>query len=205
MFTDRVDAGKKLAVKIPVYQNSLVLAIPRGGVILGDVIAQKVGCDLDVIISKKITPPDQSEYAIGATMHDGTLYKSEYWSKFRDDPRFEKELKQKQEEVKRRLVEYRGDDKYFLEDKCIILVDDGIATGSTVFAILNWIKKQKTKKIILAVPVMPPDTFKKLKNFVDEIVVLMTPDDFSAVGQFYEDFSQISDTEVKFILKKYQE
>lgn len=205
MFTDRVDAGKKLAVKIPVYQNSLVLAIPRGGVILGDVIAQKVGCDLDVIISKKITPPDQSEYAIGATMHDGTLYKSGYWSKFRDDPRFEKELKQKQEEVKRRLVEYRGDDKYFLEDKCIILVDDGIATGSTVFAILNWIKKQKTKKIILAVPVMPPDTFKKLKNFVDEIVVLMTPDDFSAVGQFYEDFSQISDTEVKFILKKYQE
>ena len=203
MFENRVDAGKKLAEKIPNYQNSLVLAIPRGGVILGDVIAQKIGCDLDVIISKKITPPDHSEYAIGATMHDGTLYQSEYWSKFCDDPRFEDELKQKKEEVKRRIREYRGDDKYFLEDKYIILVDDGIATGSTVFAILNWIKKQKTKKIILAVPVMPPEILKKLKNFVDEIIVLLTPEDFSAVGQFYEDFSQVSDAQIKLILKKY--
>ncbi len=95
MFESRVDAGKKLAEKIPHYQNSLILAIPRGGVILGDIIAQKIGCDLDVIISKKITPPDHSEYAIGAIMHDGTLYQSEYWSKFCDDPRFEDELKQK--------------------------------------------------------------------------------------------------------------
>ncbi len=92
---------------------------------------------------------------------------------------------------------------YFLEDKCIILVDDGIATGSTVFAILNWIKKQRTKKIILSVPVMPPYTLKKLKNFVDEIIVLLIPDDFSAVGQLYEDFSQVSDTQVKLILEKY--
>lgn len=205
MFIDRIDAGKKLAEKIPFNQNSLVLAIPRGGVILGDIIAQKIGCDLDVIISKKITPPDHSEYAIGATMHDGTLYQSKFWSKFCDDPRFEDELKQKKEEVKRRIEKYRGDDKYFLEDKTIILVDDGIATGSTVFAILNWIKKQRTKKIILAVPVMPPDTLKKLKNFVDEIIVLLTPYDFSAVGQFYEDFSQVSDVQVKLILKKYHD
>lgn len=200
-----MDAGKKLAEKISIYQNLLVLAIPRGGVILGDVIAQKIGCPLDVIISKKITPPDHSEYAIGAIMHDGTLYQGEYWSKFCNDLRFEDELEQKKQEVKRRIKEYRGDDNYFLEDKCIILVDDGIATGSTVFAILNWIKKQKSKKIILAVPVMPQNTLKKLKNFVDEIIVLLTPDDFSAVGQFYEDFSQVSDSQVKFILKKYQD
>ena len=204
MFVNRIDAGEKLAEKIPIYQNSLVLAIPRGGVILGDIIAQKIGCNLDVVISKKITPPDYSEYAIGAIMHDGTLYQSNYWSKFCDDPRFEEELTEKKEEVKRRVEKYRGSDLYFLEDKNIILVDDGIATGATVIAILNWIKKQKVKKIILAVPVMPPDTLKKLKNSVDEIIVLLTPEDFSAVGQFYEDFSQVSDEQVEFILEKYQ-
>ena len=156
-----------------------------------------------LIISKKITPPGHSEYAIGAVMHDGTLYKGPRWEEFSDYPGFEEEFKQKQDEVKRRLEEYRSNADYFLENKSVVLVDDGIATGSTVFAILNWIKKQKTQKIILAVPVMPPDTLKKLKPLADEIFTLAVPDDFSAVGQFYDDFSQISDVQVKNILKKY--
>jgi predicted phosphoribosyltransferase len=203
VFLDRTDAGRKLSERIPHYPNSIVLAIPRGGVILGDIIARKIGCNLDVIISKKITPPDYSEYAIGAIMYDGTLYKSKYWPKFSDDPRFKDELTQKQHEVKRRLEEYRGNDKYLLEGKYIILVDDGIATGSTVFAILNWIKKQNPKQIILAVPVIPITTFDKMKSFVDEMIVLDIPEDFSAVGQFYDDFSQVTAIQVKKILKKY--
>lgn len=203
MFSDRFDAGQKLAEKIPLQRNPIVLAIPRGGVILGDVIAQKQGSILDVIISKKITPPGHSEYAIGAVMHDGTLYKGPRWEEFSDSPGFAYELKQKQDEVKRRLEEYRSNAKYFLENKSIILVDDGIATGSTVFAILNWIKKQKTKKIILVVPVIPPDTLKKIKPLVDTIFTLAVPDSFSAVGQFYDNFSQVSDVQVKNILKKY--
>lgn len=204
MFADRIDAGRKLAEKIPINSNQIVLAVPRGGVVLGDVIAQKLGCGLDVIVSKKVTPPDYSEYAIGAIMHDGTLYKSEYWSKFCDKPGFEDELIQKQYEVRRRLKRYRGNDGYSLAGKYIILVDDGIATGSTVFAILSWIKKQKPKKILLAVPVIPSDTLEKMKVHVDEIIALQVPDNFSAVGQFYDDFSQVSDYDVDEILKKYR-
>jgi len=204
MFADRIDAGRKLAEKIPINSNQVVLAVPRGGVVLGDVIAQKLGCGLDVIVSKKVTPPDYSEYAIGAIMHDGTLYKSEYWSKFCDKPGFEDELIQKQYEVRRRLKRYRGNDGYSLAGKYIILVDDGIATGSTVFAILSWIKKQKPKKILLAVPVIPSDTLEKMKVHVDEIIALQVPDNFSAVGQFYDDFSQVSDYDVDEILKKYR-
>ncbi len=204
MFADRIDAGRKLAEKIPINSNQIVLAVPRGGVVLGDVIAQKLECRLDVIISKKVTPPDYSEYAIGAIMHDGTLYKSEHWSKFCDKPGFEDELIQKQYEVRRRLKRYRGNDGYSLAGKYIILVDDGIATGSTVFAILSWIKKQKPKKILLAVPVIPSDTLEKIKVHVDEIIALQVPDNFSAVGQFYDDFSQVSDYDVDRILKKYR-
>ena len=203
MFLDRTDAGRQLAEKMHPESNSIFLAVPRGGVILGDMIAQKIGCKLDVVVSKKITPPNYSEYAIGAITHDGTLYKSEQWSKFCHLPRFEDELAQKQEEVKRRLENYRGNDQYKLEGKSVILTDDGIATGSTVFAILAWIKKQKPRKIVLAVPVMPPDTFDKMKKFVDEIVVLAVPSDFSAVGQFYDEFPQVSDTQVNKILKRY--
>ena len=136
-------------------------------------------------------------------MHDGTLYKSDFWSKFCDDPRFESELIQKQDEVKRRLAQYRGNDRYSLSQKTVILVDDGIATGSTIFAILSWIKKQNPKKIILTIPVMPNETFEKMTNLVDEIICLIVPDSFNAVGEFYDNFSQISDAQVKNILKNY--
>lgn len=203
MFADRVDAGNKLAEKICPPSNPIVLAIPRGGVILGDVLAKKLGCKLDVVISKKITPPNHPEYAIGAIMHDGMLYKSEYWDRFCNDVGFVDELTQKQNEVKRRILNYRKNDKYELENRNVILVDDGIATGSTVFAILKWIKKQNPKKIILTVPVMPYTTFEKIKPLVDEIIVLQTPVDFGSVGQFYDDFTQVSDDKVKDILSKY--
>lgn len=203
MFSNRVDAGIQLSKKIPLYSDSIVLAVPRGGVILGEIIAKNIDCPLDVIISKKITPPDDPEYAIGAIMHDGTIYKSDYWSKFCKDPDFKNELIQKQDEVRRRLAQYRDNSKYLLSQKTVILVDDGIATGSTILAILIWIQKQNPKKIILAIPVMPKETFKKMKNLIDEIICLIIPDIFNAVGEFYDDFSQVSDAQVKIILKHY--
>ena len=203
MFKNRLDAAKQIADKIPKIDDVVVLAVPRGGVILGDVIAQKLECPLDIIVSKKITPPNYSEYAIGAITHDGTLYKGEYWSKFSNDPLFENEIAQKQEEVHRRLKAYRKNTSYNLYDKNIILVDDGIATGSTIFAILYWIRKQKPKKILLAVPVIPPNTLDKLKDYVDEVIALIVPDDFTTVGQFYNDFSQVTDSKICEILNKY--
>ena len=203
MFSDRTDAAKKLSEKIACQSDSVVLAIPRGGVILGDIIAQNAGCILDVVISKKITPPQHSEYAIGAITHDGTLYKSKYWSMFSTHPDFKRELREKQKEVKRRLEQYRSNDHYELDGKHVILVDDGIATGSTVFAILNWIKKQNPKKITLAIPVIPFDTFQKINDSVDELVALDVPEEFMSVSQYYEDFSQISDSHVNEILNEY--
>ena len=206
MIKDRVEAGQLLAEEIGSDKNNglVVLAIPRGGVIVGHEIAKKLGCKLDIAISKKITPPDNPEFAIGAITHDGTLFRSNYWDNYVDYPNLDDEIQKKKLEVKRRLEEYRGSSEYDVAGKSVILVDDGIATGSTVFAILNWLEKQNTKKIILAVPVMPASTYEVMKQKVTSIVVLRTPEDFAAVGQFYTSFDQVSDREVMEVLEKYK-
>ena len=102
-----------------------------------------------------------------------------------------------------RLEEYRGSSEYDVSGKSVILVDDGIATGSTVFAILNWLEKQNIKEIILAIPIMPASTYEIMKQKVSSIVALETPEDFSAVGQFYRSFDQVSDEEVMQVLENY--
>jgi len=205
MIKDRVEAGQLLGDKLIKcnLENPVVLAIPRGGVILGHEIAKKLGCKLDVVISKKITPPENPEYAIGAITHDGTLYKSDYWDNYSSDENFADELTRKKQEVKRRLEEYRKTTKYDLEGKTIVLVDDGIATGSTVFAILNWLSKQRTKKVLLAISVIPAETYETIKPKVSNVVTLEIPTSFSSVGQFYSSFEQVSDDEVKEILVQY--
>lgn len=205
MIKDRVEAGQLLGDKLIKcnLENPVVLAIPRGGVILGHEIAKKLGCKLDVVISKKITPPENPEYAIGAITHDGTLYKSDYWDNYSSDENFADELTRKKQEVKRRLEEYRRTTEYDLEGKTIVLVDDGIATGSTVFAILNWLSKQKTEKVLLAIPVIPADTYEAIKDKVLDVLTLEIPTSFSSVGQFYSSFEQVSDDEVKEILVQY--
>ncbi len=205
MIKDRVEAGQLLGDKLIKcnLENPVVLAIPRGGVILGHEIAKKLGCELDVVISKKITPADNPEYAIGAITHDGTLYKGNYWDNYSSDENFADELTRKKQEVKRRLEEYRRTTKYNLESKTIVLVDDGIATGSTVFAILNWLSKQKTEKVLLAIPVIPADTYEAIKDKVLDVVTLEIPTSFSSVGQFYSSFEQVSDDEVREILVQY--
>jgi len=205
MIKDRVEAGQLLGDRLIKcnLENPVVLAIPRGGVILGHEIAKKLGCELDVVISKKITPADNPEYAIGAITHDGTLYKGNYWDNYSSDENFADELTRKKQEVKRRLEEYRRTTEYDLEGKTIVLVDDGVATGSTVFAILNWLSKQKTEKVLLAIPVIPADTYEAIKDKVLDVVTLEIPTSFSSVGQFYSSFEQVSDDEVREILVQY--
>lgn len=205
MIEDRVKAGTLLAKKIgSIKNNVLVLAIPRGGVVVGHEIAKKLGCKLDIAISKKITPPDNPEFAIGAITHDGSLFRSNYWDNYVEYANLDGEIEKKKQEVKRRLEQYRGSSEYNINGKKIILVDDGIATGSTVFAILNWLKKQDIKEIILAIPVMPATVYELMKQKVSSIITLETPEDFSAVGQFYKKFYQVSDDEVMEILNNYQ-
>lgn len=204
---DRLHAGRLLAEKLlPAVKgkNCLVLAIPRGGVIVGDEIARKLGFPLDVIISKKITPPDYPEYAVGAITYDGVLYYGHEWERYSNDSRFEAEINKKKLEVKRQIEAYRGNTDYNFDDKTIILVDDGIATGATVCAILQWLLQKQVKEIILASPVIPFVTQEIIKQFGIQIIALETPLDFSSVGQFYRRFDQVPDQIVVSILEKYK-
>ncbi len=204
---NRNEAGKKLVekiLKVVNEKNVIVLAVPRGGIIIGEEISKKLNCSLDVIISKKITPPSSPEYAIGAITHDGMIYQSQNWDRFSQEPDFQKEINKKKLEVKRRIEEYRGSSNYEFGNKTVILVDDGIATGATIFVLLQWLKKRKVNKIVLAVPVIPFDTYKKMKLLVDNIVILQIPTEFYAVGQFYDEFDQVSDEEVMSILNKFK-
>jgi putative phosphoribosyl transferase len=204
---NRSEAGKKLAEKIMDVVNDkdvIILAVPRGGVIIGEEIAKKLNCSLDVIISKKVTPPSSPEYAIGAITHDGTIYQSQNWDRFSQEPKFQNEINKKKLEVKRRIEEYRGSSDYEFDDKTVILVDDGIATGATIFVLLQWLVERKVNKIILAVPVIPADTYEKIKPLVDDIITLQIPTEFYSVGQFYDEFDQVSDEEVMTILNKFK-
>ncbi len=208
MIKNRIEAGKQLGEKLfKLIQDEecIVLAIPRGGIVVGNEITKKLGCNLDVAVSKKITPPSSPEYAVGAITFDGTIFVGPYWKQFSNEPDFDNEIEKKKIEVKRRLNEYRGSEKYQLNGKTVILVDDGIATGATVFVLLKWLSKLDLKRIILAIPVIPFHTYEKLISHVDKIITLMTPKEFSAVGEFYSEFEQVSDKEVIEILKNYKQ
>ncbi|HEY8110338.1 MAG TPA: phosphoribosyltransferase family protein [Candidatus Nitrosotenuis sp.] len=207
MMHDRLHAGKILAEKlIPIIKDKrcLILAVPRGGVIVGDEIARRLSLPLDIIISKKITPPDYPEYAIGAITYDGVLYYGHEWERYANDPRFEAEINKKKTEITRQIEAYRGNTNYNFDDKTIILVDDGIATGATICAILQWLFQKQVKEIILATPVIPFVTHEIIKQFGIQIIALETPMEFSSVGQFYRKFDQIPDQIVISILEKYK-
>ena len=211
-FKDRRDAAVVLAAKLKeIYgkqflkEKLLILAIPRGGVVTGDEIAARLGADLDVVVSKKIGAPDNPELAIGAVMHDGSFFPNTDIIEALGvgEDYIKQQISEKMKEIERRLGRFRGGREYRLEGKTVILVDDGIATGATVFAAINWLKEQKLKRLIVAMPVGPADTIQRLKQIVRDVVVLRAPVVFMAVGAFYEDFQQVSDDEVVAIMSKY--
>ena len=206
MIHDRIEAGQLLGKKLLAFNiiDPIVLAVPRGGVIVGHEIAKILRCKLDIVISKKITPPENPEYGIGAITHDGTIFQGPNWESYSNAPDFAQEIDKKKIEAKRRLEEYRGNDKYQFDGRTVILVDDGIATGSTIFVLLKWLATQNLKCIILAVPVIPVSTYEEISSLVEEIVALEIPVEFSAVGQFYSKFDQVTDNEVIEILAKYK-
>ncbi|HEX6282217.1 MAG TPA: phosphoribosyltransferase family protein [Nitrososphaera sp.] len=212
IYKDRKEAAEFLAQKLKKKygdqlkrENTIILAIPRGGVITGDVIAERLGVGLDVLVSRKVGSPFNPELAIGAVMHDGSFFPNEDIIKMLDIPKryIDEQIAIQMNEIGRRLLKFRGSKDYQLEGMFVILVDDGIATGATVFAAINWLKSQKIKKIVVAVPVGPRDTVLRLKTVADEVAVLQTPLLFGAVGEFYEDFSQVTDDEVIETMRKY--
>ncbi len=213
IFNDRREAAVLLAEKLkekysPLFEEErpVVLAIPRGGVVTGDEIASRLNADLDVIVSKKIGAPENPELAIGAVMHDGSFFPNTdiirmlgVSSKYISD-----QITEKMQEIERRLGRFRGSKEYHLEGRVVILVDDGIATGATMFAAINWLKNQRLKRLIVAIPVGPRETVFALKQVAGEVMVLHSPAIFGAVGEFYHDFTQVSDEEVVEIMSKYR-
>jgi putative phosphoribosyl transferase len=204
-FRDRVDAGNLLAERLAKTSHSpaMVLGIPRGGVILADIVAKKLGADFDIVIPRKLGAPENEELAIGAVMEDGTSYINRYIVNALRIPQnyVENEKARQAAEIRRRSVAYRKPGGYRIVGKNTILVDDGIATGATIIASARWARKQSPSSLIVAVPVAPPQSVEVLEQEADSVVVLDTPRDFTSVGQFYEEFAPVSDEQVMEIMR----
>ena len=205
-FADRVDAGKRLASALTTYKgkDAIVLAIPRGGVVVGFEISKALDVPLDIIVPRKIGAPDNPELAIGAVTEDGTTILNERLVGelgVPDDFIKEESLRQRAE-IERRLKSYRGDAPYpSLKDRVVIIVDDGIATGYTMKAALASVRKKGAKAVVIAIPVGPPSTISELEKVTDHVICLYTPEVFYAIGEFYDDFSQTTDEEVKKLFR----
>ena len=206
LFADRVEAGKRLASALADYvgKDGIVLAIPRGGVVVGFEIARSLGLSLDVIVPRKIGAPGNPELAIGAITEDGTIILDESLvNQLGVSRAYIKEESERQRlEIKRRLKLYRGDVPVpRLKDREVIIVDDGIATGSTMKAALASVRKSGAKTVIVAIPVGPLSTIRELERQADRVVCLYTPEPFYAISEFYENFAQIENLEVTEFLK----
>mgnify|MGYP001565858281 CR=1 FL=1 len=202
MFRDRHEAGEKLASVLNKYayagSECVVLAIPRGGVILGAVVAKKLGCPLDLVITRKVGHPDNSEYAICVVAEDGHEICNEEETGSIDRTWLEAEKKKEREEAKRRRLVYLKDRvRPSVVGKTVIVVDDGIATGMTFIAALREARELKPGRLVAAVPVMPLEFMAWLEVECDQVVCLNSDPEYrGSVGAYYENFPQVSDEEV---------
>ncbi len=202
MLRNREEAGRLLADRLDFYRedpSGLVLALPRGGVVVGAVIAQRLRLPLDVIIVRKLGAPGCPEYALGAVSETGSVFMNdEALAEFPlSDRELEALIASQRGEIARQQALYRkGRPLPSLEGRAVILVDDGIATGATFSAAAAAIKSARAGRLIAAIPVGPQDSLGRISRLVDELVVLAMPEPFHAVGQHYLDFSQVDDDEV---------
>lgn len=207
-FQDRAEAGQLLAKELEWLrglESLLVLGIPRGGVVVAYEVAKELDAPLDVYITRKIGAPHNPELAIGAVASDGTVVLDQALIRRLSvsDGYVQQETARQRREIDRRLAAYRGAQAELnLTAKTVVLVDDGVATGATVLASLRAIRERQPARLILAVPVGPPDTIHQLSQEVEQVVCLHTPEMFWAVGAFYAVFDQTSDTEVVRLLKE---
>jgi putative phosphoribosyl transferase len=204
MFFDRLDAARRLAHALSGYQgeNPLVLAIPRGAVPMAKLIATQLGGQVDVVLVRKLPAPGNPEFAIGAVDETGWTYLADHARRIGiDDEYIETERAAQVALMARRRGQYTPvRPPIDPAGRVVIVVDDGLATGSTMIAALHAIRAKGPRKLICAVPVAPPETAERVKDYCDELVCLATPLAFHAVGQFYRSFPQVEDDEVIALL-----
>ena len=204
MFRDRQDPANKLAQALDHYRGRrpLVLAIPRGAVPMGKIVAEALDGELDVVLVRKLRAPGNPEFAIGSVDETGWTYLSGYASQM--PGKYLEDEKAAQIEVMReRRASYTPIRAPIdPEGRIVIVIDDGLATGSTMIAALHALRAKHPEKLVCAVPVAPADTLEKIAPYADEVVCLETPDPFYAVGQFYQSFSQVEDEEVIELLRQ---
>jgi putative phosphoribosyl transferase len=207
LFRNRSDAGRMLGSRLTGYANApdvLVCALPRGGVVVAAAVAEALNAPLDFVIVRKLGVPGQPELAMGAIASAGVSVLSHsliaQLGITRDE--VDQVLAREQRELVRREALYRGAAPApQVRDRTVILVDDGIATGSTVRAAASLMRQQQPKKLVIAAPVASPSTCRELADAADEIVCCARPEPFYAIGEFYQDFLQVSDDEVRELLQ----
>src|SRR3989338_8045493 len=202
LFKNRIQAGKKLAEKLAEYKNKkdiLVLGIPRGGIEVASAVAKELNAELSVIITKKITYPSNPEFAVGAASLGSYVIDEDYKHA---EKRLKEDIKKLMSEIKSRYKKYTNGKIPILKGKTIIIADDGLATGHTMLAAIKYARSKKPKKIIAAVPVSSQEAYESVKKLADKIVCLDIPINFFAVGNFYQEFGQLTDGDVILYLKE---
>ncbi len=208
IYKDRRDAGFLLSSNLKEYKDRegvVVLALPRGGVVTGNEVASCLHCPLDIIIIKKLGFPGEPELSIGAVSETDVVVLNESIITAYNvtDKYIKEEISRQKAEIEKRVGLYRKGQRIpDLNEKIVIPVDDGVATGATMKAAISTLKAEDISKLILALPVAPPVTAEELRQIVDELVCLETPSDFIAVGSYYQDFNQVTDKEVLEILRE---
>ncbi|RTH06794.1 phosphoribosyl transferase [Thermus scotoductus] len=201
-FRDRRHAGALLveALKPLGLERPVVLGIPRGGVVVADEVAKGLGGELDVALVRKIGAPGNPEFALGAVGEKGGMVLKPYALQYADQSYLEREAARQKDVIRKRAERYRKvRPKVPLAGRDVVLVDDGIATGSTMEAALAVVLSEKPRRVVVAVPVASPEAVERLKDQA-EVVVLSTPPDFAAVGAYYMDFGEVTDEEVEGLL-----
>lgn len=202
LFQDRHDAGRQLVQALDRYKgarDTIILALPRGGVVVGLEVSLALGLPLDVLVTRKLGTPGNPELAMGALAETGYRHlNADIIEQFNvSQSELEEEVRRQYDEINRRIQRYRrGQALLSLADRTVILVDDGIATGATFYASLGALRACRVRRLIAAVPVAPPRVPLELRPQVDEVHILETPSLFFGIGQFYVDFAQVSDEEV---------